>query len=236
MGVTLRSVLFSLVFTAAAAVQAAPQKPAPAPAASSAGLTGQYALEGATEVGSMLALRPDGTYRWMMSYGNQDLSSAGVWVAKGDRVVLTAKREPLKFRLFTEDELNLKKDPKPGVWVAIVGVPRQGPVADVEVRFEAKSGKTAVATSLPNGDAIVDMPASEAWVRAGLRAKGSTEAYQVLAVPAARGKARIAAFAIENVDALQNGFVSMELSQEKGALVPAGESAMRGRYVKQSAD
>lgn len=236
MGVMLRSVLFSLVLTAAAGVHAAPGKASLANPASPASLAGQYSLEGAMEVGSMLALRPDGTYQWMMSYGNQDLSSAGVWVAKGNRVTLTAKREPLKFRLFTEDELNLKKDPKPGVWVAIVGVPRQGPVADVEVRFEAKSGKSAVASSLPNGDAIVDMPASEVWVRAGLRAKGSTEAYQMLAVPARRGQARIAAFAIDNPGALQNGFASMELTHEKGALVPAGENAMRGRYVKQSAD
>jgi hypothetical protein len=222
MRLLLRTVLLCLCFLAPAS-QASPDKNA---------LAGNYALQGATEVGSMLSLRKDGTYQWMMSYGNQDLASAGVWELKGKTVLLTSRREPLKFRLFTEDELSLKKQPKPGVWVAIVGVPRQGPVSDVEVRFEAKSGKSAVASSLPNGDAIVDMPASETWTRAGLRPKGTSGQYQWINVPAKRSSARIAAFAIDNPQVMQNGFATMELTREKDDLVPTGETGIGGRYVK----
>ncbi len=221
-----RTALLSMLLCSTLALAAGPKS-----------LPGTYSLQGVTEVGSMLSLRPDGSYRWSMSYGNQDLASTGVWEVKGKRVVLTAKREPLKFRLFTEKELSLKKDPKPGVWVAIVGVPDMGPVSEVEVRFEAKSGKSAVAASLPNGDAIVTMPASELWTRAGLRRQGSTEPYQWVDVPAERGKARIAAFAIMNVEQLQNGFSKMELEQDKDGLVQVSEDGSgRGRYVKQSAD
>ncbi|QYF94735.1 hypothetical protein KY495_05980 [Massilia sp. PAMC28688] len=219
----LRTALLSLCLFSPAS-HAAPDK---------AALVGNYSLQGATEVGSLLALHKDGTYQWMMSYGNQDLASAGVWEVKGQNVLLTSRREPVKFRPFTEQELTFKKQPKPGVWVAVVGVPHQGPVADVEVRFEAKSGKSATATSLPNGDAIVDMPASETWARAGLRPKGTSGQYQWMDVPAARSKARIAAFAVSNPQVLQNGFASMELKREKGALVPTGDTAIRGRYVKE---
>lgn len=219
----LRTALLSLCLLAPA-LQASPEQDA---------LAGNYSLQGVTEVGSMLSLRKDGTYQWMMSYGNQDLASAGIWEIKGQNVLLTSRREPLKFRLFTEQELTLKKQPRPGVWVAIVGVPRQGPVADVEVRFEAKSGKSATASSVQNGDAIVDMPASETWTRAGLRAKGTSGQFQWITVPAARSSARIAAFAVANPEVLQNGFATMELKREKDALVPTGDDAMRGRYVKQ---
>ena len=224
----LLSMLLCCSLASAASPPAAPDK---------AKLPGVYSLQGVTEVGSMLALRPNGTYQWSMSYGNQDLASTGVWEIKGQRIVLTAKREPLKFRLFTDKELSLKKDPKPGIWVAIVGVPDMGPVSEVEVRFEAKSGKSAVAASAGNGDAIVEMPASEVWTRAGLRREGSSEAYQWLDVPAARGKARIAAFAITNVEQVQNGFSKMELQQDAKGLVQVSEGGTgRGHYVKQSAD
>ena len=201
------------------------------PALDQQALVGTYSLQDAHEMGSGLELRKDGTFRWSMSYGNQDLQSAGAWDIKGQRIVLTSKRQPLKFRLFTDAELNLKKNPKAGVWVAIIGVPRYGPVADVEVKFEAKSGKTATATSQPNGDAIVDMPASETWTRAGLRAK-ETGDYTWVAVPPARGASRIAAFAVTNVDALQNGFATMELEQKGGDLVVVGDNAVPGRYVR----
>jgi hypothetical protein len=217
----MRAILFSLSLLATAAHAADPA------------LAGQYSLQGATEMGSQLHLTKDGKFEWALSYGNQDFASMGKWEVRNKRVVLTATQEALDFRPMKEDELNLKKKPKPGVWVAIVGIPDYGPVADVEVRFEAKSGRSAVAKSMQNGDAIVDMPAGETWVRAGLRAEGAAYDYQWIDIPADRASARIAGFALKNVSALQSGgFKTMELKQENGGLVVVGKPALGGRYVK----
>lgn len=217
----MRTILLSLSLITGAAQAADP------------GLTGHYSLQGAMEMGSQLKLGADGKFEWALSYGNQDFASMGKWEVKNKRVVLTATQEALDFRLFKDDELNLKKSPKPGAWVAIVGIPHYGPVADVEVKFEAKSGRSAVARSLQNGDAIVDMPAGETWTRAGLRAASGTHDYQWIDIPAGRASARIAGFALKNVAALQSGgFRTMELKQENGALVVVGKPELGGRYVK----
>lgn len=217
----MRAILLSLSLLATAAHAADPA------------LAGSYSLQGAMEMGSQLTLGKDGKYEWALSYGNQDFASMGRWELKNKRVLLTATQEALDFRLFKQDELSLKKSPKPGVWVAVVGIPHYGPVADVEVKFEAKSGRSAIAKSLQNGDAIVDMPAGETWTRAGLRALGAAHDYHWIDIPAERAAARIAGFALKNVAALQSGgFKTMELKQENGALVVVGKPQLGGRYVK----
>lgn len=196
-------------------------------------LAGNYSLQGAMEMGSQLKLGKDGKFEWALSYGNQDFASMGKWEVRNKRVFLVATQEALDFRPFKQDENSFKKSPKPGVWVAVVGIPHYGPVADVEVKFEAKSGRSAVATSVRNGDAVVDMPASETWTRAGLRAAGTAHDYQWIDIPAERASARIAGFALKNVAALQSGgFKTMELKQENGALVVVGKPQLGGRYVK----
>lgn len=170
----------------------------PAVAADQAALAGHYYLQGVTEVGSELLLKKDGKFEWMLSYGAVDQQASGDWRVAGDAVTLVSGnggKEP-QFRVFDESEMNIKKPAAAGQWVAIVGFPRVGPMAGVEVRFEAKSGKTATAVSVPNGDAIVAMPASEQWVRAGLRRQGSKSDYQWLVVPPERARERIAAFAV----------------------------------------
>lgn len=140
----------------------------------------------------------------MLAYGNVDQQASGDWRGAGDKVTLVSEADGkvLQFRLFTEEELRVKKAVKAGSWIAIVGVPDVGPVDGVEVTFEAKSGKTATAVSLHNGDAIVTMPASEQWARTGLRRQGSNDAIQWLAVPGSRASARIAGFAITNPGAI----------------------------------
>ncbi|MCD2518376.1 hypothetical protein LQ564_18915 [Massilia sp. G4R7] len=199
------------------------------------GLPGHYYLSGMTEVGSELLLKESGRFEWALMYGAQDMVARGQWRRQGDAVVLSTAAPAIgEFRLFTEDELNLKKEPKAGNWVAIVGVPRTGPMEGIEVQFVAASGKKASAVSAANGDAIVAMPASERWVRAGLRRAKSNDAWVWFEVPPARASARIAAFAVTNWQALIPApFASLRLRVEDGKLV-VEENAMglRGAYSK----
>jgi hypothetical protein len=203
-------------------------------------LPGHYYLQGVMEVGSELLLKKDGKFEWMLSYGNTDQQASGDWRVAGDTVTLVAGnggKEP-QFRAFEEAEMRIQKPAEAGLWVAIIGFPRLGPMAGVEVKFEAQSGKTAVAVSVANGDAIVHMPASERWVRAGLRRQGSKADYQWLAVPPARAQERIAAFAVTDPQWLRSqAFQKLALRIVKGGLqVDDAENGLaRGLYAKQAA-
>ncbi|MDZ5637042.1 hypothetical protein [Janthinobacterium sp. GMG1] len=205
------------------------------PAATS--LPGHYYLQGVMEVGSELLLKKDGKFEWMLSYGNTDEQASGEWRVSGDLVTLVAGnggKEP-QFRVFEESEMRIQKPAEAGTWVAIVGFPQVGPMADVEVKFEAQSGKTATAVSVANGDAIVHMPASERWVRAGLRRQGSNADYQWLAVPAERAQERLAAFAVTDAQWLRGqAFQKLNLRIVKGGLKvdDADNGLARGLYAK----
>lgn len=206
------------------------------PAAST--LPGHYYLQGVMEVGSELLLKKDGTFEWMLSYGNTDQQASGEWRVAGDTVTLVAgnhgDKEP-QFRVFEESEMRIQKAAEAGLWVAIVGFPKVGPMAGVEVKFEAQSGKTATAISVANGDAIVRMPASERWVRAGLRRQGSKTDYQWLAVPPERAQERIAAFAVTDPQWLRSqAFQKLALRVVKGGLKvdDADNGLARGLYAK----
>jgi hypothetical protein len=197
-------------------------------------LAGHYYLHGATETGSELVLRKSGKFDWMMVYGNREYAAEGEWRSNGRHVTLFTS-PPAAFRLFTEDELDVKKPLKEGIWVAIVGVPRQGPAAGVEVQFEATSGKVATAVSNAKGSAIVTMPVSERWARAGLRRAGS-EQWQWFSVPPERALARFAGFALPNLYSHQPAlFKTLKLRKEKGKLVIDDEVVqIGGAYEKYS--
>ncbi|WP_215409398.1 hypothetical protein [Janthinobacterium sp. JC611] len=205
------------------------------PAASS--LPGHYYLQGVMETGSELLLKKDGKFEWMLSYGNTDEQASGEWRVAGDLVTLVAGnggKEP-QFRVFEEAEMRIQKPAEAGLWVAIVGYPQVGPMAGVEVKFEAQSGKTATAVSVANGDAIIRMPASERWVRAGLRRQGAKADYQWLPVPPARAQERIAAFAVTDPQWLRGqAFQKLALRVVKGGLKvdDADNGLARGLYAK----
>ncbi|KAB8061220.1 hypothetical protein GCN74_05860 [Janthinobacterium sp. FT14W] len=211
--------------------------PAGAADGAASALPGHYYLQGVMETGSELLLKKDGTFEWMLSYGNTDEQASGEWRLAGDLVTLVAGnggKAPL-FRVFEETEMNIQKPAEAGVWVAIVGFPRLGPMAGVEVKFEAQSGKTATAVSVANGDAIVSMPASERWVRAGLRRQGSKADYQWLAVPPERAQERLAAFAVTDPQWLRGqAFQKLALRVVQGGLkVDDADSGLaRGLYAK----
>ena len=212
----------------------------PAVAADQAALAGHYYLQGVTEVGSELLLKKDGRFEWMLSYGAVDQQASGDWRVAGDavtRVSGNGGKEP-QFRVFDESEMNIKKPAAAGQWVAIVGFPRVGPMAGVEVRFEAKSGKTATAVTVPNGDAIVAMPASEIWIRAGLRRQGSSADFQWLVVPPERARERIAAFAVTDRQWLAGqAFQTLNLRVvDDGLKVSDPDNGLgRGTYIRQPA-
>jgi hypothetical protein len=230
--ISMKKILTSLLACAALSTFSAVAADRPA-----AALPGHYYLQGVTEVGSELLLKKDGTFEWMLSYGAVDQQASGSWRVAGNDVTLVAATgaKPLHFRVFEERELRIKKGAAPGSWVATVGVPEMGPVGGVEVRFEAKSGKTATAVSVQNGDAIVKMPASEQWSRVGMRREGSQDAFQWLAVPAIRAGERIAGFAITNPDAVAGpAFKELTLRiVEEGLKVADPDNGLaRGVYAK----
>ena len=199
-------------------------------------LVGHYYLEGGrSEVGSELLLRKDGTFEWALMYGAVDQGARGTWAKKDDRVVLTAARaeEPV-FRLFRDDDYNATEPVEPGRWIAMVGVPHVGPMGDVEVRFEARSGKTASAVSEEDGAAVVEMPASETWTRAGLRRAGSAAPLQWFSIDAGRAQTRLVGFALTNVESLQRApFAKLALRVgPDGLVVDDPDSGLRGTYAK----
>jgi len=197
--------------------------------------TGHYYLSGMTEVGSELVLKKSGEFDWMLAYGATDMAAQGTWKRDGQRIVLTPHvPRPGKFRLFTEAELTIKKDPRQGIWVAIVGVPSTGPVAGIEVRFESASGRKASAVSGPNGDAIAQMPGSETWKRAGLRRADSKDEWTWFDVPPERASKRIAGFVVLNPGELQKApFKSLSLSSSEGRLsIDENPTGLRGTYAK----
>lgn len=197
-------------------------------------LRGHYYLEGGPrETGSELILRDTGQFEWGMTYGARDLLAKGRWERTDNRIVLTPARPNPAFRVFEEDDYGSTRPAEPGSWIAIVGVPHVGPVADTQVRFEARSGKTADAVSKPNGDAIVHMPAGETWVRAGLRS-GDDEPWQWFPIPPARAATRLVGFALTNIESVQPvPFKSFTLLVGPNGLVPADPDVeLVGTYVK----
>ncbi|AMC35010.1 hypothetical protein [Janthinobacterium sp. B9-8] len=200
-------------------------------------LPGHYYLQGVREVGSELLLGKDGQFQWMMSYGAVDQYAQGTWLVDKGNVLLvsTPAAENPSFRLFTEDEMRIRKPAKAGTWVAIVGIPQVGPTPGVAVKFESKTGKTLTAISDANGDAIVDMPDSEEWMRAGLRGAKSKSDWQWFAIPAERKKDRIAAFAnSDESQARPATFEKLQLKiEEKGLRISDQEAMPRGLYTKQ---
>ncbi len=185
-------------------------------------VAGHYYLSGVREVGSELLLRPDGAFQWMISYGAVDRFAQGRWQRQGDKVQLRTsppEAEPV-YRVFREDELNIRKPPADGRWVAIVGMPNVGPMSGVEVHFVGQSGQALQAVTDRNGDAQVAAPAGDSWVRVGLRRAGSQAAPQWLALPPARSSARIAAFAVDDTAyVLPQAFRQATLRVEGDALI-----------------
>lgn len=180
-------------------------------------LVGTYYLNNVREVGAELYLHNDGSFQWFLAYGAVDQYAQGTWTVSGKQVVLTTQRPPAPgFRLFTEDELTLRMQPRDGIWVAIVGVPRSGPVAGIEVWFESDKGKLGKAVSIANGDAILEnAPADARWTKAGLRRAGSDDEWQWLDVPNERSRGRVAGFRVEHPEnARLPPFQRMELRDD----------------------
>lgn len=204
-------------------------------------LPGHYYLGGVTEVGSELLLKKDGTFEWSLSYGNSDQLASGDWHASATEVTLQTVKpgKAPAFRLFTEEEFTIKALTKQGVWAAIVGHPAIGPMPGVEVMFEAKSGKTATAITQEGGEAMVDMPESEQWTRAGLRREGTKDDYSWVVMTPKRTAARIAGFAVTDPQWLTGqAFEKMTLQVVKGGLkVSSPDNGLsRGVYAKPKAE
>ena len=232
---TAAAVLLSLLCCAPALSLAAEKTAASASPADKSSLAGHYYLNGRTEVGSELLLKADGSFQWGLSYGAVDQFARGTWSLQGNSVTLTSAPQGVpNFKLFDADDYHNTHPAEAGVWIAIVGFPHQGPLANVEVQFESASGRSATAVSVRNGDAIVKMPATEQWKRAGLRMKDSKAPLQWIDMPAERVKARLAGFTVSNPDAITpSAFKTMSL-ERVGDRLRAGDSSPvgGGEYAK----
>ncbi|MGO4450496.1 hypothetical protein AB4Y96_16380 [Phyllobacterium sp. TAF24] len=71
------------------------------------GLVGHYYLEGVLEVGSELLLRPDGSFEYMLSYGNVDQVANGCWSQNGEVVSLTSSGTFFKPQAFKQQDLKV---------------------------------------------------------------------------------------------------------------------------------
>ena len=70
------------------------------PGAQSDDVAGHYVLQGMTEVGSELLLKPDGQFEFMLAYGAADYWARGTWRREKDAVILRSsgkKDEPFRF-------------------------------------------------------------------------------------------------------------------------------------------
>lgn len=207
-------------------------------AASPAGndIAGDYYLKGVREVGSVLLLKSDHTFEMSTSYGAVDSYTSGSWQQQGKALTLTSKPLPApKFRVMAEEELRLKRPAETGTWIAVVGVPRVGPLGNIEVRFATAQGEVGQATTVANGDAIlVPKDPKQRWQKAGLRRAGTQDAWQWLDVPAKRAQERIAAFAVDDPAYLQQpAFTTLELQREGATLVvPARNGQPRMVYSR----
>lgn len=206
-------------------------------------LSGHYYLEGVNEVGSELLLKKDGKFQWGLSYGAVDQQADGTWTVAGNKVNLVTSSpdgEPV-FKLFTEDEfkkLGSHDEQMAGQWKAEVGIPGRGGMPDVEIKFEANSGKSAIALTSGRGEAVVRMTGSEIWTRAGLRRKGSKGDYQWLAIPPRRAQERVAAFTLTDPKWLGNqAFKTLSFDIVANGLKAGPESMLsRGVYVMRPAN
>ncbi len=204
--------------------------------ANQSALAGHYYLEdGPSEVGSELLLKDSGEFRWGLMYGASDYMARGTWQLSGKRLTLSTRPAPEPaFRIFADHDYDGTTPAEPGRWIAVVGVLNVGPVADIEVRFEARSGKSAVAISKPNGDAIVKMPSNEVWVRTGLRRAKSDAAWQWFPVDPERARTRLVGFALTNQEAVRHApFTALQLRVEpRGLIVEGGLDGLSGTYAK----
>ncbi len=199
----------------------------------SASLSGVYYVQNVREVGSILHLNPDGSFQWSMSYGAVDQYAHGTWHSKDNNVLLetVAPSGSPKFRLFSEDELRIRKTLESGKWAAIVGMPRVGPAVDMEVVFESNSGKQAIAVTNRNGEAIVTMANSEKWTRSGLRRKGDSGDWQWFAIPSKRAAAGITGFAIDDEKwIVPQAFERMLLKRQDDLLVSEDGKLVYSRH------
>jgi hypothetical protein len=91
---------FAAVATSSALSQAAQAAPCPPV---DPGLAGYYVLSGQMEVGSELALQPDGQFEFMLAYGANDQYGSGCWSVQDSTLALHVKGRKIPNQASPED-------------------------------------------------------------------------------------------------------------------------------------
>lgn len=162
-------------------------------------LAGHYRMESRTE--SELALQADGQASWSL-LASRAYYLEGRWRVSKGLVTVEAQlpAQAPKYRLMSDAEMNVRQPATARQLIAIVGQPRVGGAAGIEVRFEAAGKTLGQAVSQASGDAILDWDGkADDWTRVALRRQGSADAWTWLEVPAARRADRLLAIAVDDL-------------------------------------
>ncbi|WP_266159438.1 hypothetical protein [Dyella silvatica] len=73
-------------------------------------LAGHYYLEGVSEVGSEILLRPDGSFDYMLAYGAEDHLAKGCWSHHGEQVSLLSTGSAGSAQAFKQLDLKARAD------------------------------------------------------------------------------------------------------------------------------
>ncbi|WP_337883782.1 hypothetical protein [Chromobacterium haemolyticum] len=197
-------------------------------------LAGRYRLEGRLE--SELALQADGQASWSL-FAGRSYYLEGRWRVSNGLVMVEAQlpSQAPKYRLMTDEEMKIRQPATARQLIVIVGQPRVGGAAGIEIRFEAGGKILGQAVSNASGDAILDWDGkADAWSRVGLRREGSADAWTWLEVPAARRADRLLAIAIDDLGLSRPAIPSLifGLGEDGGLLLREPLSFGLEKYFK----
>lgn len=135
----------------------------------------------------------------------------------------------------SDGEMNVRQPATARQLIAIVGQPRVGGAAGIEVRFEAAGKTLGQAVSNASGDAILDWDGkADDWTRVALRRQGSADAWTWLEVPAARRADRLLAIAVDDLGLSRPAIPSLifGLGEDGGLLLREPLSFGLEKYFK----
>ena len=166
---------------------------------------------------SELELSADCTFYWSLQ--EAFLDGYGDWSKDGTQLVLHGKRPPEapQFLAMPDDEYNIKIPAADSEWVAMVGIPGQTGLADVEVRFVGQKGEVGTAVTNAAGDASVAVrPGADRWARAGLRRANTQDAWQWFDIAPQHADQRLTGFMVYDRGAVQPPFKELRVDIADG--------------------
>lgn len=219
---------FTLPFLLLSLLCVAPARAA-APSAVDSKLVGRYEVNSRGPVATAVALRKDGRFGWNLLFVEHNVFEAGTWQVQGGQVVLSA--DPMetphaRVAPATTAPAPALGNAAAGRWSVHIDGER---LPRLRVVFLAASGETPYDSTDSDGNATVQMPATETWTGIKLKVADGEGAWLELAVPPAVAKQRHAVVAIDNAQGMFTPyFTTLTLNIVGGNLVVAPGSPLVG--------